>query len=246
MVNDKFFTNFMEKDSVVYFVGSYMEVCIPYYYFENGMAQIVENRIDTLAVFLLRIYKNKDKSDKAENHVYQLPAMITTAPSTYHKDKLSFNRVTQEYMILEYYTNDVFLNSTTIIQDSTFANKYITFYHNGKIPNFVKYDDTVLIELEAEILHKMSIPVPCMLLEAIDSEINRDITDLTKSFRYQAAEGADPHHYQPISIKDIPTYTSTFSSITFEDIDYQMLSAVNKTRNNKVERMSPIEETLKY
>ena len=245
-INDKFFTNFREENNKVYFTGKYMKVYIPSYYFDSKMASIIEDRIDTLGIFLFRIYNTENGSDKAENHIYQIPSIISTKPSNYYKEKLNINKEVGEYLVCEYYSNDVFLDSTIIVQSTAFANQYITFYHNGKIPNFVSYDDSMLLELEATFIHGMKFPVSGVNLEAVNSEINRDINDISRPFRFAATEGAGERSYQPISIKDIPTYNSTFTSMTFEDINYQMVTSVNKTRYNKEEKISPIEETIKY
>jgi len=244
--NDKFFLNFKEENNVIYFTGKYMEILIPYYYFESKMASIIEDRIETLGIFLIRVFKDENSRDNAINHVYQFPSMIATKPSTFNKENVTVNHTKREFMVCKYYTNDVFINSNIIVQSSAFANQYITFYHNGKIPNFVNYDDVFLLELETTFINGMKFPVSAVILEGICSELNRDENDLSQSFRFAAADGANEKSYQPISIKNVPTYNSTFTSLTFEDVNYQLVSSVNRARYNKEEKFSSIEETIKY
>ena len=48
------------------------------------------------------------------------------------------------------------------------------------------------------------------------------------------------------SIREICRYTSTFTAMTFEDIDSMVTSSVNRTRQNIPEPISPVETTIKY
>ena len=237
---------FSEKDNQVLFTGKYMEVYIPYYYIDSKMLRINAKSITSLGIFLFRVFKNEDKKDHAKMHVYKLPCRIDMKPTNYHKDKISVNGTVYEMLVLQFYTNDVFIDSTVIVQDDDLVNDYITFYHNGKIPNFIKYDDVVMSELNCILINKMKYPVPMTLFEAICSEINRDINDISKSCRKSMANGAGERDYKPVSISQIPSFNSTFTSITFEDIDYQLTSSVNRTRYNKEDIISPIEKTIKY
>lgn len=245
-VNDKFFKNFKEENNKVYFTGKYMEVCIPYYYFEGNMAQIIGDKIETLGIFIIKVYDDVDKKGKSENHIYKFPSLIFTKPSLYYKEKASVNKKIYDFLVLQYYCNDIFIDSTIVVQSGSFANDFISFYHNGKIPTFIDYNDLYQIELETTFVNKMKFPVAGTILEGIVSEICRDPDDLNNSFRFKAADGANLKDYVPISITEIPTYTSTFTSMTFQDIDYQMITSVNKTRYNRDEKMSPLEETIKY
>jgi hypothetical protein len=247
---DSFFTNFREnKDGQVEFVGKYMEVYVPLNYFESKFASYVDDKIETLGIFLVRVYQNEEKKGNAINHVYKLPSLILTRPSDTHKQALTVNGKTSDYLVMKYYKGDIFLYSTTIIQSKALANQYINFYHNGKLPDFLSYDDSIKIEIEATQINKLGFPVPSVLLECMASEIYRNKDDLSKPFRFSAAEDvedAGKYDFKMISVTQIPTYTSTFASVTFEDIDYQLIASVNKTKYNREEIISPVEKTIKY
>lgn len=246
MKNDNLKSFFIKKDNSIIFNGNYMEVYIPYYYFENKMTNIFEDKINTLGIFLFRIYKDESKKDNAQMQVYKLPTVINLKPSNYRKDKLTINGTTMDYFILEFFKNDVFIDSTIIVQSSSIVNDLITFFHNGKLPTFLKYEDTFKLILNSILINKMKFKVPAVTFETMNSEINRNKSDISKPFRFAAADGANERDYQPVSIKQIPNFNSTFSSVTFEDIDYQLIASVNRTKYKKEETLSPIEETIKY
>jgi len=239
-------TCFREENNSVIFTGNYMEVYIPKNYFESKMAEILDDRIESLGIFIFKVFNDENKKDSAITHIYKLPAKIELRPSNYKNEKMKVNNIEYEFIVLEFFKNDIFIKNTIIQQSSTMANNFITFFHNGKLPNFIDYDDILKLELNAVIINKMKFPVPSVLLECIVSEINRDSADINKPFRFAASLGANKKSYTPVSIKKLPSFSSTFSSVTFENIDYQLISSVNKTRYNKEEISSPIEETIKY
>ena len=51
--------------------------------------------------------------------------------------------------------------------------------------------------------------------------------------------------YQTASIRQICQYTSTFTALTFEDIDSMITTSLNRSRNKGNEVDSPIERIIK-
>jgi hypothetical protein len=246
-VDNNFLLNFKEdkETNMIYFVGNYMEVLIPSYYFKTRMARIIEDKYETLGIFIIRVYKNEDKKENAITHTYKLPVKITTKPSNSYKDKFTIKGETNEYTVLQYYKNDVFLCSNIMVQKSQMVTDFINFYHSGKLPTFIDYEDSVKLQLECIRLNKSKFPVPGTLFECIASEILRDSSDVSKPYRFTATNSKNKN-YKPVSMTELPTFNSTFTSVTFEDIDYQLIASVNKTRYNKKEAVSPLEKTIKY
>ena len=90
--NKNFLTNFKKdpKTNKVYFVGNYMEVYIPENYFPT-MAEVIGDKINTLGIFLYRIFSNREKKETVKLGVYKFPSILTTKPSDLEKKKLDFN-----------------------------------------------------------------------------------------------------------------------------------------------------------
>lgn len=244
---DNFLLNFKEDKETdkVYFVGNYMEIYIPYNYFELHMADIIDEKIETLGIFIIRVFKDADKKDNSINHIYKFPTKITTIPSDRKKEKLKINGVVDEYLVLKYYKGDVFLNSTVYVESASFVVDFINLVNKGKLPRFLQYDDAVKLELKSIELNEVGYEVPGTILELIASEIQRDASDITKPYRYKVTNKTNKN-FLPVSIQSLPSQNGTFSSVTFENIDYQLISSINKTKYNKNETVSPLEKTIKY
>ena len=55
-----------------------------------------------------------------------------------------------------------------------------------------------------------------------------------------------PYDYRMLRIVKIPEMNSTFTGITGEDVNQQLISAILRNREGKKERVSPIERIIKY
>jgi hypothetical protein len=55
-----------------------------------------------------------------------------------------------------------------------------------------------------------------------------------------------PYDYSMANIRKICQYGSTFTAMTFEDINSMITVSVNRTREKKNEMESPIEKIIKF
>jgi len=77
----------------------------------------------------------------------------------------------------------------------------------------------------------------------------RDKKDLTQPFRKEIGKdkaGITQYDYENINLKRLPPLSSTFTAITFEDMNQSLISSIKKNRNGEKEVDSPIEKTIKY
>lgn len=243
---DNVIKQFKHTKGQVIFVGKYMEVYIPETYFDSSLALITEDRVETLGIFMFRLFKNEDKKDKLPMNVYKLPSTITLRPSNIYKEKLNINGNIDDFEVLQFYTDDIFIDNTTIIKSAMAVNGFIAAYHAGKLPKFLNYEDPSKLEVESIVFNDMDFPVPSTVFEIINSELYRDPSDINKSYRFKAADGASGKDYTPINIQTLPSLTSTFSGVTFEDVDYQLTVGINNNKMKREESISPLEKTIKY
>jgi len=246
-MNDNFLINFKEDKTTnkVYFMGKYMEIYIPSYYFNLNMARFINEKVETLGIFIIRIFKEENTKTNALLHIYKFPAKVTTVPTSISKEVKRINGNEDEFYVLKYYKNDIFLDSTIFIQDSTFVSNFIDLNNKGKLPSFLDYEDPVRLQIECISLHGQSFDVPGCLMEIISSEIQRCENDKTKSYRFEATNKNNKNSTS-ISIQALPSYNNTFSAVTFEDIDYQLIGSINRTKKGVKEIESPLEKVIKY
>lgn len=247
MDNKNLLINFKEdkESNKVYFIGKYMEIYIPSYYFEMNMANFINEKIETLGIFIIRIFKDENTKTNALTHTYKFPAMVTTIPTDSFKKVLRINNKEEEFYILKYYKNDVFLNNTVFVQDATFVSNFIGLNNKGKLPTFLDYEDPVRLQMKCISLHGQDFEVPGTVFECISSEIQRDDNDKSKSYRF-VATNKNNKNSTSVSIQSLPSYNNTFSAVTFEDIDYQLVNSINRTKKGVKEIESPLEKIIKY
>lgn len=239
-----------EGDSCI-FVGNYMEVYIPKYYFERGNATQQGSIIETLGVFSFRVFESEDRQDTAKLHLFNFPSLMSTQPSdTYSKKIVDLveGQGEMNYTVLKYYKGDKFITNLNVAKQSNNTSSFINLMNDGKLSTAIPYNKILETELANLDFNGVNLQVPATVMELIISEIYRDKADLTRPFRFKAGSSASVsmYDYKPINIKSIATFNSTFTGITFEDLDYNITASVNKARQNKKEAISPIEKTIKY
>jgi hypothetical protein len=247
----KSFPFFKEEKDHVIFTGNYMEVYIPRFYFDNEISRFLGDKVETLGVFNFKVFSSDTKKDKAELHTFKFPSFLITKPTSSEYEELEDlieESDENSFAVLKYYKGDIFIDNVNVQQKSDNTILFIGLLHSGKLPNSIPYDEVLQLELENTAFNGVNLNVSSTVLELIISEIYRDKNDLSKSFRFKAGSAGkvSMHDYRPINIKQISTFNSTFTGVTFEDIDYNLVASVNKTRYNKKESESPIEKTIKY
>jgi hypothetical protein len=247
----KDFSFFKEVGDQAVFTGNYMEVYIPRFYFDNDISKFIGDKVETLGIFNFRVFSSEEKKGNSPLHTFKFPSFLVTKPtsSDYEEiEDLIEDADENSFAVLKYYKGDIFIDNLNVTQKSDNTILFINLLHSGKLPTTIPYDQVLELELENTAFNGVNLNVSSTVLELIISEIYRDKTDLTKSFRFKAGSGGKTsmHNYKPINIKQISTFNSTFTGVTFEDIDYNLVASVNKTRYNKKEASSPIERTIKY
>lgn len=247
----KTFPFFQEKGDKVIFTGGYMEVYIPRYYFDNEICRFIGDKIETLGMFNFRVFSSEAKKDKSPLHTFKFPSFLVTKPTSTDYEEIEDlidESDENSFAVLKYYKGDIFIDNVNVTQKSDYTMVFINLLHSGKLPNTIPYDKILELELENLAFNGVNLNVSATVLELIISEIYRERGNLAKSFRFKAGSSGkvSMHDYQTINIKSISNFNSTFTAVTFEDIDFALVSSVNKTRQNKKEAVSPIEKTIKY
>lgn len=240
-----------EVGDQVIFVGNYMEVYLPKFYFEKGIAITKGVEIETLGIFNFKVFSSEEKKENSPVRTYSFPSIISTKPSSSYNaniPKLVEEADESEFTVLKYYKGDIFITNVNTTQKSDNVQMFIDLLNAGKLPKTIPYDKILELEIINTSFNGVNLKVPGTVMELIISEIYRDKQDLTKPFRLRAGSGqkVSMYDYKAINMKSIPTFNSTFTAVTFEDIDYNLTASVNKTRQGKKELVSPIEKTIKY
>lgn len=238
---------FKSDDRYIYLKKPYAEFYIPNYYFEGvgGFATDLGQTIRTLGVFDIGFFKEGKLEEwkvmniptwielfvyDSENRSVELPKMAGSTPCR----------------VLKYFEGSRLMDSVTV-EDSTNAETYLSFVLSGKVPPSVPYNKSLELWQKNQALNDADLKVHSVIEELILSVSYRDKNNLGQKFA--KVIGKDPstsqYDYTMASIRQICQYASTFTALTFEDIDSMITTSLNRTRTKAPEAHSPIEKIIK-
>ena len=117
----------------------------------------------------------------------------------------------------------------------------------GNLPNLIPYSKALEVWRKNQELNNVHFGVSSCYLEVILSAMYRNPNDLSQKFAKIASDkGVSDYDYATASIRQICQYNSTFSALTFEDMDSMITTSLNKSRENVKEVESPLEQIIKF
>ena len=243
--------NFFElKDDSMIFTKDYMEVYIPQNLFKKDLNEIYGDIVHVMGIFNFRVGNKDGEIDKnSKVYTFNFPSMFNTKPSSIEEKemKLVTNSPTTKYYVLKYYKNDKMMVSTEIIQDISNLKVFINLLLAGTIPPTIEYESILKMFYKCMEINNETANVTGLVLSIIVSEICRFKKDETIPFRRIIGNNkynVSQLDYKMCNYRQVCANTSTFTAITFEDIDTMLAYSINRKRYNKKSIKSPNEELL--
>lgn len=137
---------------------------------------------------------------------------------------------------------------STIVEDSddavTFLRSFIT---SGKIPKTIPYSQVPAVWSRNQELSGVNFGIRSETEEIILALMYRNKKNLGEKFASVFGRDLDvsEYDYAEASIRQICQYASTFTSLTFEDMDSMITTSLNRKRNKGKETFTPVEDILK-
>lgn len=236
---------FKSDDLHIYLNISYAEFYIPMYYFDSRWAIRGSGTISVLGLFNIGLFENgKLKEIKFMN----LPTTIELEVYDEEERTLSFEGSPDTKCLVLKYLNGQKLMESTTIEDSENAQTFLDIIVKGKLPPTIPYSKVLTVWTKNQELNNVNFGVPSSILEMILAVAYRDKNNMEKKF--STVIGLHPetseYDYKMAKIREICQYASTFTAMTFEDINAMITTSVNRTRENKYEMESPVEKIIKY
>ena len=246
-VDNKFFKRI--EDNIV-FIGQYMEIYVPYYYFMNDkLAEQIGDNFKIFGLANMQTFNDADGKSPNPMRLLNIPVKIMTFPSGYEVRKMDLHSSEgpEAVTVLKYYTNDILCGAYLPKVTSTFKD-FLALLTGGKVPPFTPYNEIMDIWKKNMDIAGINFDLSDTTYEIVISEIYRSKSNPQKKFSY--VMGKDPKHsnvdYVTFSPRELTKSNSTFTGITFEDMDQMLTAGINRTVQNKPEKVSPMEEIIKY
>jgi hypothetical protein len=149
------------------------------------------------------------------------------------------------YRVFELEKDDVILESETMQISSSIVELFIKLLHSGKLP-VTSYEGIYNQYMKAQEDSGIDLGVPSSAIESIVAEFCRSKKNPIVPYRIalgkkEVKEG----EFSLTSLKALPELISTFSGISFENIDKAMMSGIKKSRMKEIDRITPLEKSLK-
>lgn len=236
---------FREDGTYIYLNDAYCEFYIPMYYFEksNGFAKDNIDKINTLGVFNVGIFSN---GQLKEIKTFNLPNFIDLRIYKTEERNVTLNGVSIKCKVCKYYKDNI-ITSAVLIEDSDNAQSYLNMIISGGLPNTIPYSRALEVWRKNLELNNVSFGVSSTILELIISVVYREKGRLDKKFskKFGSNPRVSEFDYSLASIRQICQYASTFTALTYEDMDTMITTSLNRQRDGIKETETPLEQIIK-
>lgn len=238
---------FRSDGNYIYLEASSVEFYIPKYYFDKAFrfAEYQRDGIKVLGVFDIGIF---DNGKLKEMRVLNIPSNIDIYTyDTSEEDKVLPNSNEVTKCVVVRYIKGQKIMASSIVQDSTNVETYMSFVLKGKVPTIIPYEKTLQIWKKNQEMNNAYLGVPDVMEELILSVSYRYKNDPSKKFCTVIGKNPSISQFDYVmnNIRQICQYTSTFTGITFEDMDLMITTSLNRAKSKQEEAYSPIEDLLK-
>ncbi len=242
---------FQRKDDAVIFTGTYMEAYIPIYYLDKGIAIENGDRLELFAIFNFKVFSSVNPDRKsAKLLTFKFPSTIITKPHSSENEDLELIPGTgiQRYRVLKYFKGDEILTTINVVQTIDNVEKFVDLFNGGKLPNTLKYSMILDLFLKNLEINKVDLGLSAVVLEAMITEVYRYKNDKTIPFRKVIGKNkkVSEYDYNTANMREIAELESTFTALTFEDIDTMITASINRNIYDREEVQSPVEKLINY
>lgn len=183
---------------------------------------------------------------------FHFPTIFTCRPNRAEKRKgikLEEHLEESDYRVLIFEKDDQLITRCFVEQNiDNISELFRLHIRTGRIPNSIPYNRLYEYPFECMKLNSGDYKIHSQAIGLLYSKICRDPDDISQLFRMSKAIKTKMTGYTPISIKDAAKYISPFASITSENFDQSVMSAVllshDEKANKKPHKESPMERLL--
>lgn len=238
--------HFKSDDQFVYVTDDYMEAYIPLMFFDQTKRYAVDfsTYIETLGLVYCGLFSSGSLSEiKLMKHPYRIKLYVYESETRVIDLPAEGKTVCR---VLKYTQGTRFMDAM-IVQDAQSSLQYLDMSMAGKIPKAVPYDKAAEALQKNKSVNHVSFGVRNEVEEMILALSYRVPGKLNKRFAelYGGDLSVSPYAYVSVNTRQACQYSSTFSALTFEDMDSMITTSLNRSRENKKEDWAPIESIIK-
>lgn len=242
-----------EGNAIVFNQDGSLEYYIPEDYFGSGAsssATIEGSYVALMGSFNYRLIK--PNGDLGKLMTFTFPTVFVCKPNRIEKRKsikLESHLLESDYRVLIFFKDDQLVTRCFVEQNiNNIGELFRLHIQTGRIPNSIPYNDLYEYPFECMSLNSGEYGVHSQAMGLIYSKICRDPSDISKPFRLSKVINDSMTGYTPISIKEASKHISPFVSLTSENLDSAIISAILLSDDEKKGKIkhkeSPLERII--
>lgn len=239
-----------DGDALLFNQEGRLEYYIPDDYFGSKSGIVEGSYLRLMGSFNYRIIDKSDKPGKLMTFHY--PTIFLCRPSVISDKiqlKLDSHLDAAMYRILTFYKGDQLVTRCHTEQYMDFLSELFRLHlKTGRIPNTIPYDKLYLYPFECMELNGGKYNVHAQAMGLLYSKICRDPDNINLPFREGKNIDTKMTGYKPVSIKRAAKMISPFVSITSENMDEAIMSAILLSADEESGKIkhkeSPLERVL--
>lgn len=238
-------------DSIVYDSEGELIYFVPEDYFGHKSAIIEGSYVKLLGSFLYKIYTDNGKS--SEPKLFNWPTMFYCKPSSIKKVKdIVIKELSDEPMdcrLLHFEKGDELVTNVFTPQDIDNVSEVLRLHvRTGRIPNIIPYNTLYKFLYDALDINGASINIHSQAYGLVYSKLARDPDNDDELFRRSKAIKESMIGYKTISVHIAAKRISPFVSLTSENMDEAIMSAVmmsdEEESGKRKHKYSPLERVM--
>lgn len=235
----------------VIFNGDVLNIYIPTKSFERKQAKYNGEYITTMGMFIFEI-QTFEQIEKGMSGIFRrltIPNNIDFQYTDSSKFKGKIDKYpSDEYTVFRLEKGDKFIANVFVQQISTAVIDFVKALHGGSMPKSVSYDEILGLYHNVLELNNVNLNAPSLIYELSIAEVCRSKKDQSKPFRDAVNRKPDisRYDYVNINLNKLPMLNSTFSGLTFENMNDAIIKSLDRTETGGEEKFSPLERPIKY
>lgn len=239
---------YFRSDKVDIFLDApYCEIYVPLWYLDGNANSFADDRGSVIHMIgVADVFFFNEKHQVTDKKILNIPTWIDVNVYESRVETCELPSRVEKCKVLCFYKNQKVMRST-VIEDSSNAEKFLSFITKGKLPE-IPYDDSIKIWWNNLVLNHSDLGVPLVIMEVILSVLYRAKGDPSKRFAEvigQNNTNVSEYDYDMNSIREVCRQISTFTGLTFEDLDSMVTTSLNRTKSGSPEISSPVEALIK-
>jgi hypothetical protein len=220
-------------------------------YIDTNIGKIEGSTVSTLGLLPYRWYENikaADEDKPSASGTLCIPSYIKFYPQDVDSDKdvlIYPESYVKPYCILTFGDGYKCFQSE-IIQDLDNVTLYEETFLDGRMDDNIPYDLLTPSWIKNMTMNDISLHVPVTTLSTITAQLCRDPKNMDKRWSEVIATQKNPKMigYRFANIREMSA-SSVFGGLSFEDFNYTVDIALSMSKENREQKISPIEDILK-